>query len=302
MVFKIRLVSPWEKTDIQIGNFNFSIHYSVDEADALLCEWAPHDELFTFSKPKAWYCCEPIHGPQFAKKEWIHYRNRLNSSERFYHSHPDLEYRVPHITIKDTSGVYYFADKPIQKKSKAIAVVSNTGGSPWRRTKQMMTRGLFITHSSVDLFGKKEVWKSFRQKWFSYPNVPANYCGEIPGSWTAQTRYALMSQYKAVVCLENTIEPYYFTEKFVSAVQANCIPIYHAHPTVRDTILQGAKWVDPVDFDFDPNATLAFALKEELQEYITLNQVWLYQKAIPETSFRSVFHRIATILARNATK
>jgi hypothetical protein len=37
--------------------------------------------------------------------------------------------------------------------------------------------------------------------------------------------------------------------QFVDAVMAGCVPIYHAHETVRDTVLVGARWVDPAEFD-----------------------------------------------------
>jgi hypothetical protein len=42
-----------------------------------------------------------------------------------------------------------------------------------------------------------------------------------------------LSAYKVAICLENCVEPYYFTEKFINAVRAACIPVYHAHATVK---------------------------------------------------------------------
>ena len=73
-------------------------------------------------------------------------------------------------------------------------------------------------------------------------------------------KVGLFSRYHAAICLENTLEPYYFTEKFVDGVRAGCVPVYRAHPTVRDGVLRGARWVDPTDFGLSAKRTLEFAL------------------------------------------
>jgi len=36
--------------------------------------------------------------------------------------------------------------------------------------------------------------------------------------------------------------------KIVYAVRAGCIPVYHAHATVKTSFLSGARWIDPADF------------------------------------------------------
>lgn len=108
-----------------------------------------------------------------------------------------------------------------------------------------------------------------------------------------------MAKYEVAVCLENLTEPYYITEKFYAAVQAGCIPIYHAHQTVKAGILAGAAWVDPVDFDFDVEATLAFALKENRRDYASRNFEWLQTRKAHSAGLSQVFSKLGKILTGN---
>ena len=107
----------------------------------------------------------------------------------------------------------------------------------------------------------------------------------------------LMTGYKAAVCLE-THEPYYFTEKFVAAVQAGCIPVYQAHESVRQTFLAGAKWIDPADYGFDPAATVKAALSERIEDYWEANAEWLKNPVVVATEREHVLRRIAELLVR----
>lgn len=66
--------------------------------------------------------------------------------------------------------------------------------------------------------------------------LPKNYIGEIEGSCHGRPKLETMAAYKVAICLENVTEPYYITDRFFSAAQAGCIPIYHAHKTVRNGI------------------------------------------------------------------
>jgi hypothetical protein len=97
------------------------------------------------------------------------------------------------------------------------------------------------------------------------------------------------------VCLENSAEPHYFTEKFVNAARAGCIPVYHAHPTVRNEFLCDAKWVDPADFGFSPRRTIEYALAQDQSEFRRANDKWLKSGVLDETDDRNVLpmlHRI----------
>ena len=105
-----------------------------------------------------------------------------------------------------------------------------------------------------------------------------------------------LARYNAATFFENALEPYYFTEKFVCAALGGCIPIYHADPVVRAHFLPGAAWVDPVDFDFDPEATIHFALAQDATAYWEQNRAWLQSEPVLATHALAVHERIGTIL------
>lgn len=48
------------------------------------------------------------------------------------------------------------------------------------------------------------------------------------------TKKDLYARYKFALCLENTIEDGYITEKIVEAFAAGCIPIVYSHPSITD--------------------------------------------------------------------
>jgi Glycosyltransferase family 10 (fucosyltransferase) C-term len=125
---------------------------------------------------------------------------------------------------------------------------------------------------------------------------PANFKGRAPGQGHFDDEYlSFLSAYKVAVCLENCVEPHYFTEKFVNAARAGCIPVYHAHPTVRDEFLRNAKWVDPSDFGFSPRSTIEYALAQDQSEFQCANDKWLKSSVLDETDDRNVLpmlHRI----------
>jgi hypothetical protein len=209
---------------------------------------------------------------------------------------PDPLYRVPHITHCESVSTF----KNTGRYSKAVAVFSNCS-SPLRRfffpDKAIELRVRLALHDRVDLYGRESSWHNYRSNIISPPRIPRNYKGEIAGYWGVGPKLDVISQYKAMVCLENAFEPYYFTEKFVDAVQAGCIPIYHAHETNRNSILKGAKWVDPVDFGFDIDETINFALTQNIEEYWTVNQEWIKSDQVKSTNFFEVFERIGNILS-----
>lgn len=289
--YKIRLLSPWNKR-FETSDAIFSADIPTDEADALLCEWAPHPELLTFPRRKAWYCCEPecqfLH---LEKGTWPAIKARLDASEFLCHGHADPQYRVPHITHFGTLDVNYSPNR----LEKAIAIVSNHGGFPWSRHPQIALRNQFITHPFVDLYGRAG-WKRYRHRWYSRPKPPANYRGELPGDWHEGQKRALQASYKLSVCFENMCEPYYFTEKFVEAVIAGCVPIYRADSTLRATILKSAFWIDPQDYGDSVSATIEQALKCNLVAVQEQNSQWLKQTELQATNSSVVFATIASIL------
>jgi hypothetical protein len=284
---------------LQIGNYGFSQEIPLNEADALLCEWSPAPELLTFDKPKVWYCCEATSRELFKTTEWQYYRNYLRSDQFLFHSHPDERYRVPHITYISETRQY----TNIERNYGTIAVVSNYAnytGLPFWLKSDLQKRTRLILSPAVALFGKRNAWQKHKLYPFSPPALPSNYVCEIPGLWTHADKLLKMSQYRSAVCMENTHEPYYFTEKFVDAVQAGCIPIYQAHPTVAKTFLENAFWIDPARFNFDTKKILCHIKSLSISECVNKNFTWLDTDQVKQTSLESVFLRIGNILAQQA--
>jgi hypothetical protein len=274
----------------------FSADLPGDKADALLCHWAPSDEIFTFPRRKAWYCCEPsCQFRQLGGGTWPGLRDRLASHEFLWHNHPDPRFQVPHVTHHGPLSI----NLQSERIPRAIAIVSNYGGAPWRRHPELAFRARLVTHPSIDLYGRSG-WQYYRKHWYSRAAPPANYRGTIPGDWNEGLKRELMARYKVAVCLENMIEPHYFSEKFVEAVCAGCVPVYCADAILRETVLKGAAWVDPLDYDGDPNRTLQAALQADAEHIREINRRWLMSVAPARTSQLAVFNRLAEILCNNS--
>ena len=180
--------------------------------------------------------------------------------------------------------------------ARAVAIVSNHGGHPWRSHPHIRYRNRFITHPQVDLFGRSG-WNHYRHHWFSRKASPGNYRGELPGDWPAEGKRDLMARYKVAICLENMNEPHYFTEKFVEAVCAGCIPVYRADPSVAAGVLQGALWVDPAEHGNDPERTLRVALQADPMVFMEANRRWLDSALLAESHHDAVFRRLAELLS-----
>jgi len=289
---QVRLISPWSSR-IETTHAVFDREIAAEQADSLLCEWAPSEELFTFPRRRAWYCCEPA--CQFRGQEngtWPRLKDRLRPGEFLWHGHRDMRFRVPHVTHFQPLQMNCRSDR----KEKAIAVVSNHGGSPLKAHPDIRFRNQLITSSLVDLFGRAG-WQRYRPHWYSWPGTPRNYQGELPGDWPGAQKRQLMSQYKVCVCLENMNEPGYFTEKFVEAVVAGCIPVYRASADVRDTVLQGAVWFDPADSRWPGTQAIEAALQADAAAVSRANSEWLRNSiALQQTHSQAVFERIAEIL------
>lgn len=111
-----------------------------------------------------------------------------------------------------------------------------------------------------------------------------------------------LSAYKVAICLENCVEPYYFTEEFINAVRAACIPVYHAHATVKNTFLSGATWIDPAEFGFSSRRTIEFALNQDQTKFRSINDAWLESGILADTDNLKVFaklHEIVSAKLRN---
>ena len=291
----VKLFSPWHENDLTYDGVIFSPGVDLGTADGVLAEYELREEIFSRSKPRAWYSWEPLCHSQYRAPMAKHVRREFGESEWLYFSNPNPAYRVPPIT---NCGGWIPIDNA-DRMRKVVSVVSNHGGRFWFLKRGVRLRNRFIMNSSVDLFGKESCWTNFSPNGpLGKRRTPANYRGEVIGNWMDHDHLRFMSGYKVAIAMENSIEPYYFTEKFVNAVRAGCIPVYAAHETVRTGILEGARWVDPIDFKLDPKATLEFALEQDSAVYQEANRVWLQKAAVIETHFDRVWRRLAAIFRR----
>jgi len=299
---KVRVVRPWGPFDLEVDGYRFSTGISEAEADALLCEWSPTEELFDFDGPAAWYICEPRTNPRMGVLREEDQRRclaRARPDQLLHHAHPDPRFRVPHITHTDATLVGP-GDASVGRVRRACAVVSNFGGPRRNRWPDIELRNRFITASGVDLFGRRSKWKHYREQWWSLPRLPSGFAGEIPDG---TPKLSVVARYRVAICLENTCEPGYFSEKFVDAVRAGCVPVYRAHPSVRETVLRGAIWVDPADFGLDPEATFAHAFSLDRESVAARNAEWLHGEAARATREDRVWATIgAALRAQSETR
>lgn len=290
---QIRLQSPYRQ-EIIVDQYLFSNKISLKDAAALLCEWRPHSDLLTFTGPKALYNSEALSRKMFRNEsEWQFLFRNTYDDLFLHHAHPNPNFRVPMISFIE----------PVLKIDKndrnnlAVAIISNAG-TTWY-TNDIKIRNQFATHPMVDLYGSKGNWADYMQLNNLPGLLPPNYKREIAWPWNSRDKFETMAKYHAAICFENVTEPYYFTEKFYAAVQAGCIPIYHAHPTVRETLLREAMWVDPAQFSFDVDKTLSFALSENRQTYAENNFQWLDSADAKRSGLHEVFRRLGKILTRS---
>jgi hypothetical protein len=294
---KVKLISPWHSEPLTFGDVCFDPNVPLEQADAALWQDFPDETILTYQGPKAWLSGEPQWHSQYRSKLVRTAKAVLREGEWLHYAHPNPEFRVPHMT---NCGSTRFYDMLV-RLNEAVAVVSNTGGRIWFLRPGLRFRNHFVTHPLVRLHGRLSSWSQFR-KWgpLSSPSLPANYVGELnwDHAWMSEDQVTFLSKYKVAVCLENSIEPYYFTEKFLNAARAGCVPIYRAHQTVRDGILKGAFWIDPADHGLDATRTIKAALAAPLEEVHAKNRAWMASPAVEATHFNGVWKQLAGIFSR----
>jgi Glycosyltransferase family 10 (fucosyltransferase) C-term len=293
----VKLFSPWHTCDLVFGKVVFSPSARLDEADASLWEYWPDESILSYTGIKAWYSWEPRWHSMYRTRLIRQVRSILRESEWLHYAHPNPEYRVPHIT---SCGLTSFCETTHRLRA-AVAIVSYYGGRIWFFRPGFRLRNRFITHPLVQLYGRRKGWESFR-KWgpLSRRALPGNYLDELEweNTWMSEEHVKFLSRYKVDVCLENSIEPFYFTEKFVNAVRAGCIPVYHAHPSVKHGMLSGAAWIDPADYGFDPARTIQAALNASLPEIQSANRRWLELPRVRATHFEGVWGQLSEIFCK----
>lgn len=294
MTLRVLVESPFGPFEVEAADARFSTEMNPADADALVCDWLPTEALFLFDGPTAWYTAEPRTNPRIGVLSHPGQRSfldRLRPEQLLHHAHLDTRYRVPHITHATREP----SDYEGPREARAATVVSNYGGPLRNRGPGVLVRNAFATHSRVALYGRRSKWKHYRAHRWAIPRAPRGYEGEVGPPY--RDKIDLLARYHAALCLENTTEPYYFSEKFVDAVRAGCVPIYHAHPTLRDGVLKGAAWVDPEDFDFDVDRTLDHALALDREAVGQVNRAWLESPLVEATSVAQVWGRIGEALS-----
>lgn len=300
--FRCRVVSRQFKADtwddFQLDDILYSPRVPLETADALLALYDPTEELLAFNGPKLWFTIEPswhhhFHSHSVGKR----LVRELDVSERAFYGHTLPCNRIAHPTFRTD------LTKPRLSISQraAVACVNNFGGRLWFLKRRFNLRNKFILSPLVTLFGNPLSWMRFRQ----FPKIwktgpPTNFQGRSsPGQGYFDDEYLrFLSGYKVAVCLENSTEPCYFTEKFVNAARAGCIPVYHAHATVKERFLAGAKWVDPADFSFSPKRTIQHALNQDQAEFRAINDAWLRSSILEDTDDRKIFPKLHAIMRR----
>lgn len=294
--FKVRITSFSWKSDADFikDGIHYSFEIPFDKADGLIALYDPSAELLDFNGPKLWCTYEPKWHSHYHKhpigKKLV---KVLKNSEWAYYANPDDRYRVPHIVASDSV-------RKVRKdlvSPRAIAMVSNFGGRLWFLNRQISLRNRMILCSQVELYGRSKSWSNFRhfpKLWKVEP--PENYMGEVDGGHLDDSFIEFLSGYKVCICLENSCEPYYFTEKFVNAVRAGCIPVYYAHPTVEENFLKGAMWINPQDFNFDPIKTIEHALSQDIQTLTKANDTWLNSGILNKMTHAGFWEQICSIM------
>ncbi len=271
------------------GDIVFRPYSAGAAGDGYLAYHAPTPELLSFPGPRAWYSTEPTTHRTFRSKAYLHYE-RHRKEFCFLHHSLRADFFVPMLT--------HYTLQPHFREDNAridavVAVVSNHGGRYWRVKPGERLRNRFLLCDDVHLFGSEAAWSSFRRWPWGGEAAPANYRGNWTASYLEAAHINRLSTYRASLCLENSVTLNYFSEKFVNAVRAGCIPIYQAHPSVRSAYLNGAAYVDPADFGLDPAATLKAALAMDRDSVAEQNFRWLESYAVQSTGHVAVWTKIA---------
>ena len=295
--------NPFHRNQYEVKTeiVHFSTELSLEEADGILAYFSPVPELLSYQGVKAWFTFESLQHSRFRKRNiWRATLETLNHEEFLHFANADLAVRIPHPTCAEHELVM---DENSERVPRAVAAVTNFGGRFWGMKAGPRQRTKFVINKYVDLYGSEDSWKDYRNFYgFGFKGAPKNFKGSGPTRWHGSEKHIpFLSGFKVNVALEPYTAPFYFGEKLVNAARAGCIPVYHAHPTVRDTFLVGAKWVDPADFEFNVAATIKFALAEPLEAYQAANRDWLARGPVRKTTYEAVWSKLADYFVRRLT-
>lgn len=294
-MIKIKIVGDsngWEGS-----NTLFDPNIQTEDADGLLCWGLPNSEYYKYKGIKAWYYSEPLY---FSMRRYFQMRlSQLRSPQGdFLHfSRKDRKFNIPMVTHYSPLTI---EDTPWEeRRNDCIAIVSNHGGKWWWLSRAHMLRNQFATNPRVTLFGSRKAWQLFKETPFSKPCAPLNYSNEWPSEcqWYDPQHVELLAKYRYVIALENSCEYNYLSEKLINAFRAGAMPIYHAHPSVRN-LLNGAKWFDPSDYGFSVDATLEAAMNAGHRDIQLQNYAWLNSYNCSRGNCCRVWERISDYFVR----
>ena len=292
--YRFKLIGSLKDDNRVVDGVLYSSELDSKDVDGLLSFHVVEPALFEFNGVKAWYTDEPV-------SEWYNRRvpyfsrayRELKPEEFFHHSNRCEQWRV----LSATHNRDLTLIRNQQRQDEIVATVNNAGGRLWWLKQGNLLRNQFIVRPEVKLFGAPESWNLFRRWPWSRPAAPKNFCGDANTAWHDDSNVEFLSRYKVCVCLENTFSaPHYFTEKFINAARAGCIPVYHATSGAKRDRLVGAQWIDPADFGFDPEKTLAFALKQDVSDFQRANDKWLTTEQVTCSHRDKIWERITQLL------
>lgn len=280
--------------EIKIADDVLTTENQKGSFDAMICWWEFTDEFLAFKGPKIFYCCEPsfyFRGWRSSKRELRKRLHALSADEFAWHFHENPVMRVEHETSAFSNFNLPMGDHSIQN---AATVLGNLG-RPIFRNRGRQKRLKFIIDSGCHVYGPNKNWGTFQLDLFSKKGFPIGYQGEC----SHPQKISILSKYHACICFENSCEPEYFTEKFPDAVRAGCVPIYHPHPIVKEKFLNGAVWVDPMDYGLDPVATVKAALEMDREQVAAQNAKWLKENPnLQLTKVETIYSKMVDILRK----
>jgi hypothetical protein len=289
-MLQIRLVSAPKPPGWRHPHVVFDPEIPLDACDGLLAWGPPTPEFLSYRGPRAWYIAEPLTQGMFRTRLFRQALRIVAEHEFLHHSNSNPKYRFPCVTHYGEPTL----PAAIRRTGDIVATVNNYGNRIWWIRHGVRLRTTFILHPSIDLYGSRKAWNRFRRWPWSKPGAPRNYRGPTGAPNCYLLDYVeFLARYRINVCLENAFMPYWFTEKFINAVRAGCVPIYHAHPTVRDSFLRSAWWIDPADFGFDVSATLAAAQACDAGALREHNYGWLQGDVVRSTEGYAIWSKIA---------
>lgn len=270
---KVKLYSP-SKRVIKTDSCVFDPDIDEHHADAVIIYYDAFPDTIRFPKKTYWWKTEPKWHSMYRNKAAKHIQKILPAENILSYNELSIEQRIPHQTHirKDLQVIKNNREK------KVGAVVSNFGDAMWLLRPSFLLRNFLITRKGVSLYGRFDSWNRYPHRLLpkKFQKPPDNYCGEI-GGWVYDDISTIerFARFHALICLENSFEPFYFTEKLVFAVAAGCLPIYLPHPTVAQEYLNDCFFINPIKYMFRSKYIFEAALNTPIEEVWEQNDKWL---------------------------